>query len=183
MGLSCVLPVLQLFLNKIWIYHKHLVSLYNKLKEIVMETIELTTKRGLTYELGIESYSNSKTKTHFGLLAICAEGAEAFFIVVPNYGHEFDQENDDLSEVFSAMDLTRVELWVDSVMSSEIARLANEVCVNNTTDENYWSFSIYTLNVVRVSVIVFGEGTKTVVADYSATGYDDIVDMLIKLKK
>lgn len=148
-----------------------------------METIELTTKRGLVYGLRIESYSNSKTKTRFEVLAICAEGGEVFFIDVPNHGREFDQENDELSDVISEMDLAPVERWVDSVVSSEIARLANEVCVNNTTDENYWSFSIYTLNVVRVSVIVFGEGTKTVVADYSASGYDDIVNMLIKLRK
>lgn len=148
-----------------------------------METIELTTKRGLKYGLRIESYSNSKTKTRFEVFAVCAEGSKVFFIDVPNHGHKFDQESDDLSEIISAMDLTTVERWVDSVVSSEIARLANEVCVNNTTDENYWSFSIYTLNVVRVSIIVFGDGTKNVVADYTATGYDDIIDMLIKLRK
>lgn len=148
-----------------------------------METIELTTKRGLVYGLIIESYSNSITKTRFEVFAVCAESSKVFFIDVPNNGREFDQENDDLTEVFSATNLSSVELWVDSVVSSEIARLANEVCVNNTTDENYWSFSIYTLNVVRVSIIVFGEGTKTVVADYSASGYYDIIDMLIKLRK
>ena len=148
-----------------------------------METIELTTKRGLDYELGIESYSEDRIKTRFEVQALCPEGTKEFFIDVPNYGHEFDQENDDLSEIFSAMDLTPVERWVDSVVCAEIARLATEVCVNNTTDENYWSFSIYTLDVVRVSIIVFGDGTKNVVADYTAEGYDDIVAMLYNLKK
>lgn len=135
----------------------------------------LKTNRGIEYDLIIEDFHNGPVYTEFSVNVISTEGEKEFTLNVKNYGRPF--YNYEFDEV--AFDLSEVEKWVDSVTIGEISRLAAEVCINKSNG-NYWSFSIYTLDTIRVSILEHMSDSS--VKGKSATGYGEIIFLLNNLK-
>lgn len=144
---------------------------------------ELNTSLEIVYDLEIVSFHNGSKETEVELLATCEEGSETFTLSAPHNGEPYTEH--DINDIITDLDLSTIEKWVDSTTVSFIASEVSNICVNKSDNTQYYKFSVDTLNLVMVSILVFerfGRGIGKVISTYNATGEEQIKELLNKLK-
>ena len=109
------------------------------------------TQRGIEYDLEIVSFHNGNKTTTFEVLATVENGSETFEIEVEHYGHPFTY--DDVNE--AELDLTEVEQWADDTEISFLVSEIQKTCINKSTVNKYYAYTVYTNDTFTVSVMVF----------------------------
>lgn len=142
----------------------------------------LKTSLEIAYDLEIVSFHNGSKETEVEVLATCEEGSETFTLSAPHNGEPYTEH--DINDIITDLDLSTIEKWVDSTTVSFISSEVSNLCVNKSDNTQYYKFSVDTLNLVMVSVLVFerfGRGIGKVISNYNATGEEQIKELLNKL--
>lgn len=135
------------------------------------------TQRGIEYDLDVVSFYNEPRTTSIYVLATVENGQEEFLFEIENHGEKMTA--DEVDEV--DIEMEEIEKWADA---TEIGWATSEIqkwCIDKTTEDKYWSFSVYTNNNFIISVFAMSKSNGCiggVVEDHTMIGIEEVNDFL-----
>ena len=142
----------------------------------------LKTSLEIVYDLEIVSFHNGSKETEVEVLVTCEEGTKEFTLSVNNYGEAYNEY--DINGVIPDLDVTEIDLWVDTVTSQYICSELSKICIQKTNKNEYYSFSFGHISDITATLLVFeknNDNIGNVVSSFHATGEEQIKELLNKL--
>lgn len=129
------------------------------------------TNLGIAFDVEVSEIQNGNSITTALFEATCQEGSSTFSIEFKNYGEPVEEYELTEDDCYIA------HTWVNQEVVGFIASESAKICVSK---DNYWSFSISTLNHFMVTFLSWDNGKVS--GTYTATGEEDIYSLVYQLK-